>query len=594
MEEKIEVICPQCGGVIDEKTLKCKSCGKEYSREEYEELKNEILLKKWLLGDETAILEGDKEALERWLEGDEEAFLGFMERKGRGEEAKEVEEKVKEAKKEVKKEAVDVDRLIEENIKLKSLLDVEFSKREELEREVEVLKKQIEELKKSAVENLPEDIKELKKRELELREEIIRLEALKKKKALETGASGAALVVSSKEMEEIKKAIKDGNVKKLTERIEELMKELSEKDRVINELRNELKIKEDEMKKLEDMLKYKEEELIRREEDLLYREKKIEAEMRQVQLMKEEIGDMDEIALKRRLEDLQEEIRKKEEELRAKEKYLKMKEKELEAKMRGLVEQEVELAEEEIKVEIKERKVRTGIRRLDDLLYGGYPMGSNILVYGPPYSKKEVLVYSFIAEGLRKGVPAIWILTDVTVDTIREEMGYVLPTYAQYEKMGLIYYIDAYSRSIGDTKEIEGVVYLDSQTDVEGITRAVDEIANEIREKSKYYRLAFKNLSTIMAYLDPQALLRFIQPFTTKRKRDNAVSLYLLEKGLHSDNEIQMVGYSMDGMIEFKIEAHKTFLSVHGITEVQSRNWIEVSASKSGITLGSFTLGHIR
>ncbi len=594
MEEKIEVICPQCGGVIDEKTLKCKSCGKEYSREEYEELKNEILLKKWLLGDETAILEGDKEALERWLEGDEEAFLGFMERKGRGEEAKEVEEKVKEAKKEVKKEAVDVDRLIEENIKLKSLLDVEFSKREELEREVEVLKKQIEELKKSAVENLPEDIKELKKRELELREEIIRLEALKKKKALETGASGAALVVSSKEMEEIKKAIKDGNVKKLTERIEELMKELSEKDRVINELRNELKIKEDEMKKLEDMLKYKEEELIRREEDLLYREKKIEAEMRQVQLMKEEIGDMDEIALKRRLEDLQEEIRKKEEELRAKEKYLKMKEKELEAKMRGLVEQEVELAEEEIKVEIKERKVRTGIRRLDDLLYGGYPMGSNILVYGPPYSKKEVLVYSFIAEGLRKGVPAIWILTDVTVDTIREEMGYVLPTYAQYEKMGLIYYIDAYSRSIGDTKEIEGVVYLDSQTDVEGITKAVDEIANEIREKSKYYRLAFKNLSTIMAYLDPQALLRFIQPFTTKRKRDNAVSLYLLEKGLHSDNEIQMVGYSMDGMIEFKIEAHKTFLSVHGITEVQSRNWIEVSASKSGITLGSFTLGHIR
>jgi len=594
MEEKIEVICPQCGGVIDEKTLKCKSCGKKYSREEYEELKNEILLKRWLLGDEASFLEEDREALERWLEGDEEAFLGMMERRGRGEEIKEVEEKIEEARKEVKREEVDVDKLIEENIKLKSLLDVEFAKREELEKEIEVLKRQIEELKNSAIENLPEDIRELKKRELELKEEIIKLEALQKKKMLETSTAGAALVISSKEMEEIKKAIKDGKVKKLTKKIEELMKELAEKDKIINELRNELKIKEDEMKKLEDMLKYKEEELIRREEDLLYREKKIEAEMRQIQMMKEEIGDMDEIALKRRLEDLQEEIRKKEEELRAKEKYLKMKEKELEAKMKGLVEQEVELAEEEIKVEIKERKVRTGIRRLDDLLYGGYPIGSNILVYGPPYSKKEVLVYSFVAEGLRKGVPAIWILTDVTVETIREEMGYVLPTYAQYEKMGLVHYIDAYSRSIGDKTEIEGVIYLDSQTDVEGIAKAVDEIAAKIKENHPYYRLAFKNLSTIMAYLDPQALLRFIQPFTTKRKRDNAVSLYLLEKGLHSDNEIQMVGYSMDGMIEFKIEAHKTFLSVHGVTEVQSRNWIEVSASKSGITLGSFTLGHIR
>ncbi|OYT60474.1 recombinase RecA, partial [Euryarchaeota archaeon ex4484_178] len=184
--------------------------------------------------------------------------------------------------------------------------------------------------------------------------------------------------------------------------------------------------------------------------------------------------------------------------------------------------------------------------------------------------------------------------TDVTVDTIREEMEYVLPTYPQYEKMGLVYYIDAYSRSIGDKTKIEGVIYLDSQTDVEGIAKSVDEIAAKIMEKSKYYRLAFRSLSTVMAYLDQQALLRFLQPFTTKRKRDNAVSLYLLEKGLHSENEIQMVGYAMDGMIEFKIEAHKTFLAVHGITEVQSRNWIEVSATKSGITLGSFTLGHIR
>jgi KaiC/GvpD/RAD55 family RecA-like ATPase len=595
MEEKIDVICPQCGGIIDEKTLKCKSCGKKYSREEYEELKNEILLKRWLLGDETSILDEDKEALEKWLEGDEEAFLGLMERKGRVEEAKEIEEKVKEAKKGAKKETVDVDKLIEENIKLKSLLEVEFSKREELEKEIEILKKQIEELKKEALESLPEDIKELKRKEMELREEIIKLESLKRKKMLETEAKGAAtLVVSSKEIEEIKKAIKDGKVKELSEKVTELMKELAEKDKIINELKNELKIKEDEMKKFEEMLKYKEEELIRREEDLLYREKKMEAQMRQLQMMKEEIGDMDEIALKRRLEDLQEEIRRKEEELRAKENYLRAKERELEAKMKGLVEQEVELAEEEIKIEIKERKVKTGTRRLDDLLFGGFPLGSNILVYGPPYSKKEVLVYSFMAEGLRKGVPAIWILTDVTVDTIREEMAYVLPTYPQYEKMGLVYYIDAYSRSIGDKTEIEGVIYLESQTDVEGISKAVDEISAQIKEKSKYYRLAFRSLSTVMAYLDQQALLRFLQPFTTKRKRDNAVSLYLLEKGLHSENEIQMVGYSMDGMIEFKIEAHKTFLAVHGITEVQSRNWIEVSASKSGITLGSFTLGHIR
>ncbi len=593
MSEKVEVICPQCGGVIDEKTLICKSCGKKYSREEYEELKNEILLKKWLLGDDFKLVDEDRDVLDQWLKGDEEALFGFMEKKGATqEEVEEIREKVEEAKKSVPGN-VDVDQLIEENLKLKTLLDVEFSKREELEKEIETLRKEIESLKEELTKPLPEDIRELKKKEIELREELIRLESEKRRKLLELESQNMANL-SNKELEELKEAIKDGNVKALTEKITELTKELEMKNKELEELKNEIKIKEGEMKKLQEMLKYKEDELIRREEDLLYREKKIEAQIKQLQMIKQEIGNMDEIILKRRLEDLQEEIKRKEEELRAKENYLRMKEQEINAKLKGLAEQEVELAAEEVKIEIKERKVRTGTRRLDDLLYGGFPMGSNILIYGPPYSNKEVLVYSFVAEGLRKGVPAIWILTDITVDSLREEMIYVLPTYEQYEKMGLVYYVDAYSKSIGDTSEMEGVIYLDYQNDVDGIAKAVDSIVAKIKEKSKYYRLAFRSLSTIMAYLDSQALLRFLQPFTTKRKRDNAVSLYLVEKGLHSENEIQMVGYTMDGMIEFKIEAHKIFLTVHGITEVQSRNWIEVTASKSGITLGSFTLGHIR
>jgi len=593
MSEKIEVICPQCGGVIDEKTLTCKSCGKKYSREEYEALKNEILLKKWLLGDDFKLLDEDREVLDKWLKGDEDALFGFMEKKGATqEEVEEIREKVEEAKKNISGN-VEVDQLMEENLKLKTLLDVEFSKREELEKEIETLRKEIESLKEELTKPLPEDLRELKKKEIELREEIIRLEAEKRRKLLELESENMANL-SDKELEELKEAIKDGNVKALTEKITELTKELERKNKELEELRNEMKIKEDEMNKLQEMLKYKEDELIRREEDLAYREKKIEAQIKQLQMIKQEIGNMDEIILKRKLEDLKDEIRRKEEELRAKESYLRMKEKEINAKLKGLAEQEVELAAEEVKIEIKERKVRTGTRRLDDLLYGGFPIGSNILIYGPPYSSKEVLVYSFIAEGLRKGVPAIWILTDITVDSLREEMIYVLPTYEQYEKMGLVYYVDAYSKSIGDTSEIEGVIYLDSQNDVDGISKAVDSIVAKIKEKSNYYRLAFRSLSTIMAYLDSQTLLRFLQPFTTKRKRDNAVSLYLVEKGLHSENEIQMVGYTMDGMIEFKIEAHKIFLTVHGITDVQSRNWIEVTASKSGIQLGSFTLGHIR
>ncbi len=564
MEREIQVICPKCGGVIDKKTLKCDSCGTQYTKEEYEELKNEILLKEWLVGSEKSI---DEDIFSDIFDEDAVSTRGAKIVTQKGEE-------------------MDVEALIQENMKLKSMVDSYLAKRLELEEEIERLKKEIEIVKEEALKPLPTDLREIKLKELELKEKEIQLEGMEKKLFLALQAQESSGDIK-KLIEEIKSKVKSGDAEALT-------RELMEKNRIIAELKNELRLKEEEMKKLQEMIKYKEEELARREEDLIFREKKIEKELRDLEAAKVEVANLDEIALKKRLEDLQDEIKRREEELKIKEKYLQTKERELEAKMKGLVEEEVAMAEEEIKAEIEERKVHTGTRRLDDLLYGGFPIGSNILIYGPPYSKKEVLIYTFIAEGLRKGVPAIWILTDKTVEDIRSDMRYVLPAYSQYEKMGFVHYIDAYSRSIGDTQKIEGVIYLDSQVDVEGIGRAVEQLASKIKEKVRYYRLAFMSLSTVMAYLEQQSLLKFLQPFTTKRKRDEAVSLYVLEKGLHGESEIQMVGYLMDGMIEFKIEAHKTYLTVHGVTEVQSRNWIEVTATRSGLTLGSFSLGHIR
>ncbi|MGA7924021.1 MAG: ATPase domain-containing protein, partial [Thermoplasmata archaeon] len=53
----------------------------------------------------------------------------------------------------------------------------------------------------------------------------------------------------------------------------------------------------------------------------------------------------------------------------------------------------------------------TGIRRLDELLSGGVPSRSHLLLLGPPYIGKELVLYAFIAEGLRQGQPAVVVTT---------------------------------------------------------------------------------------------------------------------------------------------------------------------------------------
>ena len=520
----------------------------------------------------------------------------------------------------------------------------EMSIRENLELKVMELETIVAGLRDKAEKNisaLPPDAQELKRQELELTEKKAKVDALEhqlraKEEALkeglisygqpirEAGASveqvEAAAAKEKEMMDEIhslqsKLSQSEMDLKHIEERLAvaesgkagmdpELIKKLDHtqdieksigiRDREIERLKEELRIREDEMNKLKEPLAYKEQEMNRREDDLMYRERLLQEELKRVAQQKLDMGSGDEITLKKRLEELQGQITQKEEEVRNKEKYLSMKEEDLRAREQGLIGEEIEKREQDRLLELKQEKVKTGTSRLDDLLLGGIPFGSNVLIYGPPFTGKEVLMNSFIADGLKKGVPAIWVITEKSPKEIREEMMFVISGYEEYEKRGLVRYIDTYSRSMGDESQDPYTEYIESPTDYESIQRAVETAAKEFKSKNEYYRLAFRSISTLIAYLDPNTAFRFLSPVVGRRKRDKAVSMYTIEKGVHGEQEIQMLGSLMDGMVEFKVENLNTFMSIKGICEVQSRAFIRYSATKSGLNIGSFSLDHIR
>jgi KaiC/GvpD/RAD55 family RecA-like ATPase len=362
----------------------------------------------------------------------------------------------------------------------------------------------------------------------------------------------------------------------------------------IQRLKEELNFKEDELTKLKEPLGYKEEEMLRREEDLLYREKMLVQEKRKIGEAKKQGFGVEEQEMKDRLESLKTEIHRKEDEVRAKEKYLKAKMEELRLREQGLIEEEIEAREEERALELQQDKIKTGSPRLDDLLLGGIPFDSNVQIYGPPFVGKEVIVNAFIAEGLKKGIPAIWVLTEKTPSDIREEMRFVVSGYEEYEKLNLVHYVDAYSKSMEAEEDDQYTTYVEDPTDHKGIMKAVNTVAKEFKKNHEYYRVAFRSVSTLVAYLDVQTAFKFLQSFAGRRKRDKAVSFYMVEKGMHQDQEIQMMGSMMDGMIDLKVEQLKSYLSVQGICDVQSRAWIKYTYSKHGVSIGSFSLDHIR
>ncbi len=498
---------------------------------------------------------------------------------------------------------------------------------------IDQLKVQIEE----KLQDMPEDTKALKRKELELMEKENQLNAWEHdvQTREKSAAKGEASADVSKRMEkmelqhikekeeftnkiaDLNKSLEELKVEKkqLSERMDmsgkgsgEIDKQLQRKIREvevkekslairgseIQSLRDKLALKEDEFNKLKEPLAYKEEELLRRDEDLVFREQQLIDERKKFEHARKEAGSMEGLEAKRQLQHLKMDIAQKEKEIKAKDKYLHSKEEELRLRERGLIGEEIEAREEDRKLELDIKKVKTGTTRLDDLMLGGIPFGSNVAVYGPPFIGKEALISVFIAEGLKKGIPAIWLITDKSAEDIREEMLFVVSGYEEYEKMGLVKYVDSYAATMGSDMKDPYSVYVEDSTDYVNIIKHIDEIATEFKKKHEYYRLAVRSVSTLIALLDPNTTFKFLQPFTGRRKRERAVSMYAIEKGMHTEQEIQLIGHLMDGSIDFKVEQLKTFVAVKGIGDVQSRDYIGYTHSKAGLNIGSFALEHIR
>jgi KaiC/GvpD/RAD55 family RecA-like ATPase len=391
----------------------------------------------------------------------------------------------------------------------------------------------------------------------------------------------------------------------LPESLDERLKAFDARERELlvreNELRTkfeEIRIGSEEIERRRAPLAFKERELAAWELQLKTTKQAVELEARRIEQSRAEEKSAPAVPAEqlKQIEDLRAEINRKEEELRSRESFVHQKMEELEVLQRKAAEWQADQIHADVVASANEVRVRSGVRRLDDLVFGGFPIGSQVLVNGPSHTGKDILARLFIAEGLKAGVPALWVVTDKTYTQIREEMTGLLPAYPQYEARGLVRYVDLYSRSLGVTQGDSSAKLL-SATDKGGIDQVatiVNQYSQELKEKAPSYRLVFESVSTLTAYLDTTGMFRFLQPFVGRRKLDGAAAYYVLETGMHTDSDLQTLEHMMDGSLNLKVDQLKTFLQIKGITDAQSRAWVGYTFTKRSFSLGSFSLDHIR
>ncbi|MHB8605342.1 MAG: RAD55 family ATPase [Thermoplasmatota archaeon] len=240
-------------------------------------------------------------------------------------------------------------------------------------------------------------------------------------------------------------------------------------------------------------------------------------------------------------------------------------------------------------------KFATGVKRLDDLLGGGVPDGSFTLLYGPPFIGRDILSRLFLLQGLREGMPGCLVLTDATAASVREELKILDPRYQEYEDKGLIHFVDAFARSIGAEDAHKTTEFVDGAMNFNGIVLAVNNAQRKMIGEHANHRLVFDSVSTLITYNNAQTAFRFLQVLLGKSKLAGATGLLLMDRGMHSEPEVQAIKHLATGLIEVKNEQDRNMIRIEGIGVTENPGWVEYRFTPTEFDIvGSFTSGRIR
>lgn len=489
--------------------------------------------------------------------------------------------------------------LAQREIKLKATEDEIRQRAEKAERLMSRADKQLSELveKENAV--IARE-KSLMDKESELRAELeglnVRLADMESEKAV--------IGDREKQYQDLTEAtrIKISSIAVQEDEISRKMTALEKREVKIKELESRLK---DEHEQMNSKLR----QLLEKEKDLKAQEAEIGLKHAELRAMEQEILESAEEVEEARVgyEAEEEDEREKtfefrERRLAEKEQEIKSKyyqrEKELERRetaLRAHLQKDVEEMEGAVEEEYAVEKIKTGVERLDDLLMGGMPFGSNVLYVGPPFIGKEVGMLLFAAEGLRKGVPVVIVTTSKTPKEIAKDMAPILPTFMEFENLGLVHWIDASGMPVDPTGPTMNMHSVPKPGDLAGLQKEIDACVKAIQKaKHPYFRFIYMSLSMSITQTDEKTAFAFVQGLAGRLKQAGAVSVYAVERGMHTEQQLESIQHHMSGAVQFKTDKQKTLLSVQGVGDAQTRAWVEYRHTNKALMIGAFSLERIR
>src|SRR3989454_2716371 len=195
-------------------------------------------------------------------------------------------------------------------------------------------------------------------------------------------------------------------------------------------------------------------------------------------------------------------------------------------------------------------RLATGIQGFDAMVQGGLPVGSSVILQGPPGQEKLRFALTFLAEGLKSGGSGLVVISTQSPDAVLAELrglGVNLDAVTTENRLRIVDWYSWTDETILDIEE-EGIV-VRSSIDLTNLgvalSRAIAALPSE-----QPRRAVIELLSPAMNAYEVTQVYAFAQSAKRKFDRHQFTSLVLLEKDMHSGPEITTLLQPFDGVIE--------------------------------------------
>lgn len=223
-----------------------------------------------------------------------------------------------------------------------------------------------------------------------------------------------------------------------------------------------------------------------------------------------------------------------------------------------------------------------GIKELDELL-GNIREGTNLMMIGPPMSRKDELLDAIIFKSQDPDDSAIIVSTREPGERVLgwfEDNGMDIPN----ADMGIV---DCVTKTLGlSAADTDKIKRTSSPVDLTGIGVKISQFFEEmlVKKQKKKIHLCINSLSTILMYSNIQTVFRFLHVFTGRVKAANGFGIYVVEDGMHDTQTIATLKQLFDGMIEIKAVGDSYAMRVVGMTS-KPTPWFEYSIDGTEISL---------